>query len=90
MGPVCTIMVGRLDDWLKVVANRDDIVTEPEYLEWAGVAAMKKAYEIYKQRGYRLRLLSAPGRGRARTRREPQSPYPGTSRWSSPWQAIRR
>ncbi|KPJ76065.1 MAG: transaldolase [Deltaproteobacteria bacterium SG8_13] len=62
MGPVCTIMVGRLDDWLKVVANRDDIVTEPHYLEWAGVAAMKKAYEIYRQRGYRLRLLSAATR----------------------------
>jgi transaldolase len=62
MGPVCTIMVGRLDDWLKVVANRDDIVTEPEYPEWAGVAAMKKAYGIYKQRGYRLRLLSAATR----------------------------
>ena len=55
-------MVGRLDDWLKVVANRDDIVTEPHHLEWAGVAAMKKAYEIYRQRGYRLRLLSAATR----------------------------
>jgi transaldolase len=62
MGPVCTIMVGRLDDWLKVVANRDDIVTEPHYLEWAGVAAMKKAYGIYQQKGYRLRLLSAATR----------------------------
>ena len=62
MGPVCTIMVGRLDDWLKVTANRNDIVTEPEYPEWAGVAAMKKAYVIYKQRGYRLRLLSAATR----------------------------
>jgi transaldolase len=30
MGPVCTIMVGRLDDWLKVIVDRDDIVTEPE------------------------------------------------------------
>jgi transaldolase len=62
MGPVCTIMVGRLDDWLKVTANRDDIVAEPEYPEWAGVAAMKKAYGIYKQKGYRLRLLSAATR----------------------------
>ena len=59
MGPVCTIMVGRLDDWLKVVANKNDIVTNPEYLEWAGVAVMKKAYRLYKERGYRFRLLSA-------------------------------
>lgn len=59
MGPVCTIMVGRLDDWLRVVAQRDGIITDPGYFEWAGVAAMKRAYEIYQERGYRLRLLSA-------------------------------
>lgn len=59
MGPVCTIMVGRLDDWLKVVAERDGIVTNPVYFEWAGVAAMKKAYDIYKERGFRIRLLAA-------------------------------
>lgn len=62
MGPVCTIMVGRIDDWLKMVANRDDIITEPNYLEWAGVAIMKKAYRIFKQRGYTARLLSAATR----------------------------
>ena len=59
MGPVCTIMVGRLDDWLKVVVNRDDLIVDPDALEWAGVAAFKKAYRIYRERGYRLRLLSA-------------------------------
>ena len=57
MSPVCTIMVGRLDDWLKVVANKQNIITEPGYLEWAGVAAMKKSYKIYKERKYRARLL---------------------------------
>lgn len=59
MGPVCTIMVGRLDDWLKVVAEKRDITIEPGYLEWAGVAVFKKAYGLYRERGYRLRLLSA-------------------------------
>jgi transaldolase len=59
MGPVCTIMVGRLDDWLKVVAEKNNIITNPGYLEWPGVAVMKKTYGIYKERGYRLRLLSA-------------------------------
>jgi transaldolase len=59
MGPVCTIMVGRLDDWLKVVAQRDAIVLDPGYLEWAGVAVFKKAYAIYRERGFRTRLLSA-------------------------------
>lgn len=59
MGPVCTIMVGRLDDWLKVQAEKDMITTDPGYLEWAGVAVLKKTYRIFRERGYRLRLLSA-------------------------------
>jgi transaldolase len=60
MGPVCTIMVGRLDDWLKLVGDKKVITTrEPGYLDWAGVAVFKKTYKIYKERGYRLRLLSA-------------------------------
>ena len=59
MGPVCTIMVGRVDDWLKVVANKEDIIADPGSLEWAGVATFKKTYRIFQERGYRLRLLSA-------------------------------
>jgi transaldolase len=59
MGPVCTIMVGRLDDWLKVVAERDSITLDPGYLEWAGVAVFKRAYALYQERGFRARLLSA-------------------------------
>jgi len=59
MGPVCTIMVGRLDDWLKVVAEKRNITIDPGYLEWAGVAVMKKAYRLFRERGYRTRLLSA-------------------------------
>jgi transaldolase len=59
MSPVCTIMVGRTDDWMKVVAKRDNITVHPESLEWAGVACIKKAYKIFKERGYRARLLAA-------------------------------
>lgn len=59
MGPVCTIMLGRLDDWLKVVATRDGIPMDPEILEWAGVAVFKHAYRIFRDRGFRTRLLSA-------------------------------
>ena len=59
MGPVCTIMVGRLDDWLKVVMERDGITIDPGHLEWAGVAVFKKTYGIFRERGYRIRLLSA-------------------------------
>jgi len=59
MGPVCTIMVGRLDDWLKVVADKQDISVDPGVLEWAGIAVFKKTYRIFEQRRYRIRLLSA-------------------------------
>ncbi len=59
MTPVCTIMVGRLDDWIKVMANKKGVVIDPGYLEWCGVAAMKNAYRIYQERGYRTRLLAA-------------------------------
>jgi transaldolase len=59
MGPVCTIMVGRLDDWLKVVMEKDGVVTDPGHLEWAGIAVFKRAYQLYRARGYRVRLLSA-------------------------------
>jgi transaldolase len=59
MGPVCTIMVGRLDDWLKVVLEKENITIDPGYLEWAGVAVFKKTYQLFRERGYRVRLLSA-------------------------------
>jgi transaldolase len=59
MGPVCTIMVGRLDDWLKIVAEKENITIDPGYLEWPGVAVFKKTYQIFSERGYRIRLLSA-------------------------------
>src|ERR1700730_15114643 len=59
MGPVCTIMVGRLDDWLKVLTEKENITIDPGYLEWAGVAVFKKTYQLFRARGYRIRLLSA-------------------------------
>jgi transaldolase len=59
MGPVCTIMVGRLDDWLKVLIEKENIAIDPGYTEWAGVAVFKKTYKLFRERGYRIRLLSA-------------------------------
>ena len=57
--PICTIMVGRLDDWLRVQAERDGLDIDPGWIDWAGVAVMKKAYQIFRERGYRARLLVA-------------------------------
>jgi transaldolase len=59
MSPVCTIMVGRVDDWIGVVTSRDNITVHPSSVHWAGVAVMKKAYRIFQERGYRARLLAA-------------------------------
>ncbi|KQO62838.1 transaldolase family protein [Curtobacterium sp. Leaf261] len=58
-GHVVTIMGGRLDDWLKTVVKRDRVMVDPGILEWAGVAALKKAHHLFVERGYRSRILSA-------------------------------
>jgi transaldolase len=63
MGHVVTIMVGRLDDWLRELVSRGevegDVQLEDGDLDWAGIAALKRAYAIFQERGYRSRLLSA-------------------------------
>lgn len=59
ISPVCTIMLGRVDDWLKDVVKRDQIKINPLYLDWAGIAIFKHAYKIFEEKGYRTRLLSA-------------------------------
>lgn len=56
---VCTIMIGRMDDWIHQLEKRDKVLVTPGYGDWAGIACIKKAYGIYKQRGYRTRLLGA-------------------------------
>ena len=42
MTPVCTIMVGRTDDWIKDVGKASGELIDPECYEWAGVAVAKK------------------------------------------------
>jgi transaldolase len=59
LAPIVTIMVGRLDDWLKALVARDGLSVDPAALDWAGIAAFKRAYGIFRERGYRSRLLSA-------------------------------
>jgi len=62
--PVCSLMVGRLDDWVKVIVDRDDIALDPDAPNWAGIAAFKRAYRIFRERGFRTRLLAAAYRHR--------------------------
>ena len=59
MGPVITLMMGRLEDWLRVQTERDGIVADPTVLPWSGVAVFKRAYAEFRTRGLRARLLGA-------------------------------
>jgi transaldolase len=59
MGPVITLMMGRLEDWLRIQTERDGIVADPTVLPWSGVAVFKRAYAEFRARGLRARLLGA-------------------------------
>lgn len=59
MHPVCTIMAGRTDDYLKKVIKAGDVCVPSEAQDLAGVAVVKNAYRIYKENGYRTKLLVA-------------------------------
>ncbi|HEV8280701.1 MAG TPA: transaldolase family protein [Candidatus Limnocylindrales bacterium] len=59
MGPVITVMMGRLEDWLKVQTERDGIVADPTSLPWSGVAVFKRAVAEFRARGLRARPLAA-------------------------------
>lgn len=55
----CTIMTGRLDDYMKALVAEREVPITQEYLDCCGEALFKKVYKLYKQRGYRLKLLVA-------------------------------
>ena len=59
MGPVITIMMGRLEDWLRDVVDREGLTVHPSALPWSGVAVFKRAYGEWQHRGFRARLLGA-------------------------------
>jgi len=59
MGPVVTVMMGRIEDWLRLQVERDGIVVDPDVVAWSGVAVIKRAYEGFRLRGFRARVLGA-------------------------------
>jgi transaldolase len=59
LAPVCTLMLGRLDDWLKVCCDKQGTLPTPGTLDWAGVAVFKNALKAFQRSGYRTRLLAA-------------------------------
>jgi len=57
------IMIGRLDDYLREVAADNRVpVSEPD-IRQAGLAVTKRAYRLYRERGYEAVLLVAALRG---------------------------
>lgn len=62
MTPMVVLMIGRLDDWLKVLVDRDGLAVDPAAPNWAGIAVFKRTHHLFKERGYRSRLLAAATR----------------------------
>jgi transaldolase len=57
------IMIGRLDDYLLEVARDNRAPVSAADIQQAGLAVTKRAYNIYKERGYEAVLLVAALRG---------------------------
>ena len=62
MDPIVVLMIGRLDDWMKMLVERDGLAVDPAAPNWAGIAVFKRTYGIFRERGYRARLLAAATR----------------------------
>ena len=57
------IMIGRLDDYLREVANDNRAAVSESDISQSGLAVTKRAYSIYRERGYEAVLLVAALRG---------------------------
>ena len=57
------IMIGRLDDFLREVAHDTRAAASESDIRQSGLAVVKRAYRIYKERGYQAVLLVAAMRG---------------------------
>ena len=60
---IAVLMVGRLDDYLRDVMNDTRAKATEADIIWAGTAAIKRAYGIFKERGYDCVLMPAGCRG---------------------------
>jgi transaldolase len=57
------IMIGRLDDYLREIAHDSQAAAGESDTRQAGLAVTKRAYSIYRERGYEAVLLVAALRG---------------------------
>jgi transaldolase len=57
--PYITLMIGRVDDQLRRVAEAEKIAVASDAIDWAGIAVFKHAHQIFKRRGLPGTLLAA-------------------------------
>jgi transaldolase len=57
--PYVTIMVGRVVDHLKRVAEAENVRAEPGTVDWAGIAVFKEAHRLFRARGLAPVLVAA-------------------------------
>ena len=60
---IAVLMVGRLDDYLRDVMHESGGAATEDDIIWAGTAAIKRAYDIFNERGYECILMPAGCRG---------------------------
>lgn len=60
---IAVLMVGRLDDYLRDVAQDQELAIMESDIRQAGTACIKRAYGIYQERGYDTFLMPAGCRG---------------------------
>ncbi len=63
--PYITLMIGRVDDQLKRVAEAQKIAVTPGTIEQSGIAVFKHAHQLFKSRGLPGTLLAAAYRHEA-------------------------
>jgi transaldolase len=57
------VMIGRLDEYLREVCIDNGDGLSDEEIRWAGLSVVKRAYRLYRERGYEATLLVAALRG---------------------------
>ena len=60
---IAVLMVGRLDDYLRDVAQDSEAAVSESDITQAGLACIKRAYSIFNERGYDTFLMPAGCRG---------------------------
>ncbi|CAD7961204.1 unnamed protein product [Amoebophrya sp. A120] len=59
MGPVITVMVGRVDDALRKFVDSKKVTCDPGHLNWGGAAVFKKVWKLFKEKNLRATPLAA-------------------------------